>query len=97
MSTSYQSRVLHGNGTAIRWFLLPEESIPSDAVLVTEKQEYGQDSRCAECAGSCSEMIIRLSASYDMYLMTGGSTSAQPARARWRLACQYRQNMKMQQ
>lgn len=57
-STSYQSRVLRERDcntvVSSTW-----ESIPSDAVLVTEKQSMGR--KPLPMCGSCSEMIIRLS------------------------------------
>lgn len=73
-STSYQSRVLRERGcntvVSSTW-----ESIPSDAVLVTEKQEYGQEAlaNVRQLFGDDYTII----SSYNMYLMRG-STIAQP-------------------
>lgn len=57
-STSYQSRVLRERDcntvVSSTW-----ESIPSDAVLVTENRSMGR--KPLPMCGSCSEMIIRLS------------------------------------
>lgn len=73
-STSYQSRVLRERDcntvVSSTW-----ESIPSDAVLVTEKQEYGQEAlaNVRQLFGDDYTII----SSYNMYLMRG-STIAQP-------------------
>ncbi len=73
-STSYQSRVLRERDcntvVSSTW-----ESIPSDAVLVTEKQEYGQETlaNVRQLFGDDYTII----SSYNMYLMRG-STIAQP-------------------
>lgn len=73
-STSYQSRVLRERDcntvVSFTW-----ESIPSDAVLVTEKQEYGQEAlaNVRQLFGDDYTII----SSYNMYLMRG-STIAQP-------------------
>lgn len=57
-NTSYQSRVLRERDcntvVSSTW-----ESIPSDAVLVTENRSMGR--KPLPMCGSCSEMIIRLS------------------------------------
>ena len=72
--TSYQSRVLrerdYNTVVSSTW-----ESIPSDAVLVTEKQDYAQEalSNVRQLFGDDYTII----SSYDMYLMRG-STIAQP-------------------
>ena len=73
-STSYQSRVLRERDcntvVSSTW-----ESIPSDAVLVTEKQKYGQEAlaNVRQLFGDDYTII----SSYNMYLMRG-STIAQP-------------------
>ena len=73
-STYYQSRVLRERDcntvVSSTW-----ESIPSDAVLVTEKQEYGQEAlaNVRQLFGDDYTII----SSYNMYLMRG-STIAQP-------------------